>query len=229
MRYFGRMSTLIIICVLIVGFTAFPNVKAKEYSNTVFSDLPEEYSIEDWVEKGDIVWQHTVVNMPEHISEESDSVSWSFDVKNRYQYNDDVQIAFYDNKEDAKNNNLANAKEVWKDNDYYTEECVNWWGFIHSRINLVLDSKQLNKNNWAYMVISFSTTYTADSRADRTETPIIGENEEILYQFGNAFYACCVLISIIIFIRLIERFLGFLYKKSEDSVEQTSYIKKDYL
>lgn len=197
MRSFKKVSILIIICVLSVGFTASLHVKAKEHSNTEICDLPEEYSSKDRVEKGDVVWQYTIVNMPEHISEES--VEWHFDIKNWYQYNDDAQIAFYDNEEDAKNNNLSNAKEVWKNNDRYTEECVNGWNFLRYKINLILDSQQLNKNNWPYMVISFSTTCTANSRADSMESPVVGESEKILYQLGDAvFYVVCLLIGMVI-------------------------------
>lgn len=132
----------------------------KEYSNTSFYDMSSSsYTItnEENVKNGDIVWNHIVITMPEHVSPKSKMSSWGYLVKGNYEYNDDLQIAFYDNKKDAESNNLSNAKEIWK-NEYFTEECSSI--LFDDYISLSFDVDKINENNWPYMVISFSTTYS---------------------------------------------------------------------
>lgn len=145
------------------------------YSDSTFYDASSTaYTIGDeidHVKAGDIVKKHTVVHMPEYVSKGSWLTSWTFRVKDQYKYNKDMEIVFYDNGEDAKENNLSNAKELWKTDYFSVEESESFFISDPNMLIVFLDTEQLNQNNWKYMVISYSLT-TKTTKNKETESKV---------------------------------------------------------
>lgn len=132
------------------------------YSDSTFYDASSTaYTIGDEIDHakaGDIIKKHTVVQMPEYVSKGSSLALWTFRVKDQYKYNKDMEIVFYDKKEDAKENNISNSKEIWKSDYFSVKEFESFLIGDSNELTVSLDTEQLNQNNWKYMVISYSLT-----------------------------------------------------------------------